>query len=310
MPAAVPPSLERNHAPQCKVPLEARQRCLSLSLARWAKKRRPLCLDDPLHLAAGPAARAGVAGVVVHAVMILIAACLVERVAIRAVAERRAFVADGRFEDGVRRVGDRLPLGARDLVAAAGRVDVGQVQNLGRVQVADAGHGPLVEQRHLHRPACCRRAARETIRPSSPGHRARVSPGQTPLRTPSAKTGEHFPARGGPNTEARAMPLPGERAAKPQMLAARRIGHQHQPGHPRLEHDRVARIQIARRRACRRGRRRESCGRRRGGESDRSAARSRSAGAGRRRARRRRIREPTMPKMPRRIVSTSGSSGI
>ena len=71
--------------------------------------------------------RQGLAGFVVHAVMILVAACLVERVAIRAVAERGAFVTDGRFEYGMRGVGDCLPLGTRNPIAPPRRVDSGQV---------------------------------------------------------------------------------------------------------------------------------------------------------------------------------------
>ena len=87
-------------------------------------------------------------------------------------------------------------------------MDAGQVQNLRRIQIADAGHRPLIEQRHLHRPLAAAEPRRETTRPSSRAHPAPVSPARTPLRTLPAKTGEHFPARGGPNTEARALPLP------------------------------------------------------------------------------------------------------
>src|SRR5207247_2273781 len=67
--------------------------------------------------------------------------------------QRRTFVVDGRFEDSVRGVADPLPLGPRKLVALPRRMDAGEVQNLGRIQVADAGNGALVQQRNLYNPA-------------------------------------------------------------------------------------------------------------------------------------------------------------
>jgi hypothetical protein len=66
------------------------------SLAIRAEERRPLGLHNATNLAAAAAARAGLTGAVVYAVMVLVAAFLVEGVAIRAVAKRRAFVSNGR----------------------------------------------------------------------------------------------------------------------------------------------------------------------------------------------------------------------
>jgi hypothetical protein len=43
-------------------------------------------------------------------------------------------------------------LGVGQLVATAGRVDAGMVQNLRGVQIADAGHRLLIQQRDLYGP--------------------------------------------------------------------------------------------------------------------------------------------------------------
>src|SRR4051794_35543569 len=92
-------------------PLESRQ---SASLARSTKKRRTLGLNDSHDLLASRAAWADFARSVVHAVMLLIAALLIERVAISAVTQRRALVPNRRFQNGSRRIGYRLPLGPRN----------------------------------------------------------------------------------------------------------------------------------------------------------------------------------------------------
>jgi hypothetical protein len=48
---------------------------------------------------------------------------------------------------------NRLPLPRREQIAPPGRMDPRQMQNLRRIQIANTCHGPLVEQRHFDRPA-------------------------------------------------------------------------------------------------------------------------------------------------------------
>jgi hypothetical protein len=83
-------------------------------------------------------------------VVILIGAFTVQSVAVRAISKRGAFISNGSFKNRARGVRDRLPLRTCDFVAAAGRMNSSQMQNLRSIQVADARHRPLVEQRHLH----------------------------------------------------------------------------------------------------------------------------------------------------------------
>ena len=94
------------------------------------------------------------------------------------------------------------------------------------------------------------------------------------------------------------------------MLAAGRIGHEDQPRHPRLEHDRVRRIELhddpladaadVANRAPDDAAAKVIDPRR---DRDRLAPAGHALDV-------RDPRPPTMPKMPRRIVSTSGSSGM
>ncbi len=104
-----------------------------LFLAGWAEEGRPLSLDNAADFAAGAAAGARIAGPIVNAVVILVAAFFIEGIAVGAVAERGAFVADGGFEDGLSGVGNGLPLGASDFVATACGMDSAQVEDFGRV---------------------------------------------------------------------------------------------------------------------------------------------------------------------------------
>src|SRR5262245_35575216 len=110
---------------------------LALALTCRTKKGRPLRLHNSDNLASARAARAKPTGAVVYSMMILITTLLVERIAIGAVAKRGTFVANRRFQHGVRSVRNPLPLVARQTVAARGRMDSRQVQNLGGIQVTD-----------------------------------------------------------------------------------------------------------------------------------------------------------------------------
>ena len=88
----------------------------SRSLAVRAKKRRSLSLHDANDYLLA-ARRAEIARAVIDAMVILIAAGFVERVAVGSVGERGAFVANGEFEDSEHVLMDRSPLRDREFVA-------------------------------------------------------------------------------------------------------------------------------------------------------------------------------------------------
>ena len=92
-----------------------------------------------------------------------------------------------------------LPLRLRKLVAAFGRVDLSDVQDFRRVQIADSGNSLLVEQRDLHRAFARAETFAEQFGGHGQGIGAEFDAGQTLFRTRRAKLGEHFRARGGPN---------------------------------------------------------------------------------------------------------------
>src|SRR4051794_4134863 len=81
----------------------------SLLLAPWAIERRSLCLHDSQNLTLAATA-ADVAGAVVNAMMILIAAGLIQRVAIRSIRKRRTFVQHGRLQHFQRRKSQSFPV--------------------------------------------------------------------------------------------------------------------------------------------------------------------------------------------------------
>ena len=96
------------------------------SLALLAEKGRALRLHDAGNFTQ-PAAGARAVGLVVDAVKVLVAALSVQRVAIGAVAQGGAFVADRFGKYPVRGVGKGLPLAHRHSFASALRVDAGDV---------------------------------------------------------------------------------------------------------------------------------------------------------------------------------------
>src|SRR5688572_24986797 len=78
--------------------LDAPNVLLLSQLALGTEKRRSLRLHDANHFALRSAAGALVPGPIIHAVMILVAAHLVERIAIRPIAKRRTFIPNRRIE--------------------------------------------------------------------------------------------------------------------------------------------------------------------------------------------------------------------
>ena len=162
---------------------------------------------------------------IIHAMMILIVARLVQRVAIRAVAERRAFVANRRFEHRMRRVGHPLPLGSRKLVAP--HVPDGCGRDAKSPTHRDCRFRPRPADRASppSRPAGFRPIAHDKIRavtvkasgPSLAGPKASSNSfGEIRRTFPSPRRSQY---RNSPNPVAR------QPAAKPQMLVCRRLGH-------------------------------------------------------------------------------------
>jgi hypothetical protein len=213
------------------------------SLAGCAEECGSLGLDDAFNLAAGAAAGAFVFGAVVDAVMVLVAAVLIEGVAVRAVGERGAFVPDGVLENFVRRVGDGGPLGARDFVAAFGRVNAGNVQDFGRIEVADAGDGALVEQGDFYGAAARVQAIAKRMGRDVEGIGADFVGVEC--------RGELFWGKQANTSEAATVPVEQltdlcarERGAETQVLLCWRIGDEHKARHARLEDDGIAGIEM------------------------------------------------------------------
>jgi hypothetical protein len=84
-------------------------------------------------------------------VKVLAAAFAVERVSIGSITEGAPFVHDRLFQHAARRTLDPFPLRSTQEIAAGTWVDSGEEQNLGRVEVANSGHGRLVQQGDLDR---------------------------------------------------------------------------------------------------------------------------------------------------------------
>ena len=109
------------------------------------KERRPLRLDNPPNRGLGTA-WTGVSSTVVDAVFILVAAGLVQGIAIGPVRQCRTLITNGRMQNLTDGRMNRLPLLPRQPVTSLCRMDPCQVQNLRSVQVADTRHNPLVKQ--------------------------------------------------------------------------------------------------------------------------------------------------------------------
>jgi hypothetical protein len=141
----------KHQRPAARNPLDLNTRSGSPAskwLALRAEKRGPLGLDDALD-AASAGDEAWLADAIVDAMVVLIAARFVQRVAIGAVGKGRTFVANRHFENLDDRGVDSLPLVAAEPIAAAGRMNSGTVQDFGRVEISNPGDRSLVEQRDL-----------------------------------------------------------------------------------------------------------------------------------------------------------------
>ena len=156
---------------------------------------------------------------------------MVERVAVGAVAEGGALVFDRLVQDGPGRGVQSLDSSAADLRGRRPRVDAAAVQDLARVQVADAGDQLLVEHGDLDLATGAGEPVDPLIRGDVQGIGAElVGQGRVHLAgsvqpdgaEPAAVPEKQF----GPVIE---------RPADPQVRLVRRIGHEHQPGHAGLD---------------------------------------------------------------------------
>jgi len=133
-----------------------------MALAVRAEERRTLGLDDALHRAA--AAGACLARTAVDAMLPLKPSRPVVGGFVGFVADRRAFAANRGGEHAPRLRGDAVPRGRTEPPARAAWVDAGAKEDLGGIDVADAGDGPLIEKRDLHRAARAAKACDEVGR--------------------------------------------------------------------------------------------------------------------------------------------------
>lgn len=204
-------------------------------------KRRALGLDD----SEDRCVPAGVAGFVlfgVDGVVVLVAAGLVEGVAVGSVAERRAFVADRRFEDFRRRAGDPFVVGGREIAAAGLRMDFRTMQNFRRVEVADPRDPFLVEQCDFD----LGRGRSKSRDPIGGRHREGVRSEAVfaeplfPLRRVVERAGSETATVPEPDFSGRSSAS--ERPFETEVLDIGRIVDQEEAGHPRFDHQPVSRV--------------------------------------------------------------------
>ena len=134
------------------------------ALAARAEERRALALDDAPDRA--PARPARLPGAVVDAQLLRERAGLAAGIAVHA--ERRPHAPDGFAEHARNLARDRAPFRLAQPARGAARIHVRAEQDLARVDVADPGEAPLIEQEVLDADA---RAARELEQPFGRGWR-------------------------------------------------------------------------------------------------------------------------------------------
>ena len=118
----------------------------------WAIKCCSLRLYDPHNLFL-TARRTDFTGAIVDAVMILIAAGLIEGISVRSVRKRRALVLDREIQHLQHVLVNRLPLGYCELIAPFGRMNGCEVENFRGVQIADTRNCPLIKKSDFNRAA-------------------------------------------------------------------------------------------------------------------------------------------------------------
>ena len=168
-----------------------------------AEERGPLRLDDPPDLGL-PARGARLVRPSVHAMAILVTPRLVQCRPVRAIAQRRAFVADRLQEDFVHRRVQPLGLPDGQSIAACFGMDSGHVQDLRCVQIPDSGQDSLIQQRDFDGDGACHAVARGMTLPPIPRRRGPGDPHPAAVEpVPGSATGRS-PNRVDPRTGAAA----------------------------------------------------------------------------------------------------------
>jgi hypothetical protein len=118
--------------------------CPAFSLANGAKKRAPLSLDDTADPTITAPAAAGSSSII-DAMIGLIPTDLIERISVRAIAQRAAFVLDRLIQHRHRRPLNAPPLGARQRITSSSWVDTSEKQSLCDVQIPNPRYRRLIE---------------------------------------------------------------------------------------------------------------------------------------------------------------------
>ena len=155
------------------------------------------------------------------------------------VGDRRALQTDGLGQNASRRRRDLLPTGGVQTAAWYARIDACREENFRGVDVADARHRVLIEQGDLHRAAgVAQTFVKLVASDDEPVGAEPVGPagGSEATLVKQAYRSQPSPI---PEQEPR-MPSRLEPDLHPHMGERRRIGHQHEARHPRLDHQPLA----------------------------------------------------------------------
>ena len=138
---------------------------------------------------------------------------------------RRKYLAHGRVQP--------QPIGRAQAAAGLGGVNAGEVQDFRGIEVADAGHGVLVQRatltaRRLSPSRSCNVSGRDAkgVGPQSVRAKMRTSAGETSLATPKPRWSQKRICRARP---------PLSRNTSRRCSSIGRIGQQHQAGHARFQ---------------------------------------------------------------------------
>ncbi len=184
------------------------------------------------------ARRAGLASPAIDAMAVLKSAQPTDGCLVELVPDRRAFQLHGLGENSPRRIRQPLPDLPRQPAAGDPWVEPCAIENLGSVDVADAGHGPLIEQRNLDRPAGVGEGASKVVARNDQA----VGSESRPAAGPVEPVGIDQPERAKPALIPKHERLPSSLAGlshvhhESHVIGRRRRHDEHEPCHPWLDH--------------------------------------------------------------------------
>lgn len=117
----------------------------AFSLAARTIESSPLALDNPSHTSL-KTDFTGLAFAIVNAMMVLITSLSIECIAIRPIAESGPLIAYRSTQNRLCCKGQPIPVVSPQPLAGCLRMDPGGVQDFSRIEITDAGNGPLIEQ--------------------------------------------------------------------------------------------------------------------------------------------------------------------